>query len=254
MNSLEQQIQTFMRLNQPLKAWNLVKDTDSPLKEKVYAKVRHAFESEEYQKYYRENLVEYPFPKKFTFGCDRIVPRYSWLMQNLLKREIKDLLDIGCGTGELGLTLGILEIPSTGLNLCNPSIQYAQRLAKEKGISYLAKYLNMDFFDYTQQHDVVVMFDLLEHMPDPKKALEKVFSLVAPGGSLFLSSPEADVHYGIKMNSWVEKPMSWADNRPSGHLRLFNEEEIKNLLKPYNLVQFTKDITGNMLMEVKMCV
>src|SRR3990167_434247 len=97
--NLEQQVQELMLQNQVLKAWELVKDTDYPLKDAVYAKVRHAFDPKEYQKYYREDMEEVPFPKKFTFGCDRIVPRYSWLMGNLVKIPIENLLDIGCGTG-----------------------------------------------------------------------------------------------------------------------------------------------------------
>ena len=251
MNNLEQQIQELMLLNQPLQAWNLVKDITSPLKDAVYAKVRHAFEPKEYQKYYAEDLNEVPFPIKWTFGCDRIVPRYTWLIGNLVKIDVKHLLDIGCGTGELGLTLGILEIPSTGLNLNIKSIKYAQDLAKEKNIDKITKFLNIDFFDYTTQHDVVVMFELLEHLTNPVKGLEKAFHLVKPGGSLFLSTPRAGDNEGITRNKWVQKPNSWADGLPSGHLQLFNEDELKTLLKPYNMTQFLTDIMGHFLLEVK---
>ena len=251
MNNLEQQLQELMLLNQPLQCWDLIKDTNHPLKDAVYAKVRHAFEPKEYHKYYREALNEVPFPRKWTFGCDRIVPRYSWLMGNLVKREIENLLDIGCGSGELGLTLGILEISSTGLNLYKPSVEYANKLAKEKNIDKITKFINVDFFDYNQQHDVVVFFEMLEHLPNLVGGLEKAFSLVRPGGSLFVSTPRAGDNEGIKQNKWVQKPRSWADGKPSGHLRLFSEDQLKTLLKPYNMTQLVTDIMGHFLLEVK---
>lgn len=249
--NLDQQVQDLMLQNQPLKAWELVKDTDYPLKKEVYAKIRHAFDPKEYEKFYKKDMEEIPFPKKWTFGCDRIVPRYSWLMGNLVKLEIESLLDIGCGSGELGLTLGILEISSIGLNLNEASVLYANKLAEEKRIDNITHFLTMDFSEYTDQHDVVVMFDLIEHMPDPIKALKKVYSLVKPGGHLYISTPQAGAHYGIKMNKWVAKPQSWADGQPSGHLRLWSEQEFKDLLKLYNVIQFVTDITGNMIVEVK---
>lgn len=251
MNNLEQQTQELMLSNQPLKAWELVKNTDYPLRDAVYAKVRHAFDPKEYQKYYREDLEEVSFPKQFTFGCDRIVPRYSWLMQILLKRKIENLLDIGCGSGELGLTLGILDLPSTGLNLYNPSVEYANKLAKEKNINHVTKFINIDFFDYNQQHDVVVMFDLLEHLPNPARGIERAFSLVKSGGSLFLSTPLAGEHEGIRRNRWVQKPNSWNDQKISGHLRLFSEQELRALLKDYVIGEFALDITKNMLVKIQ---
>lgn len=251
MNNLEQQIQELMLQNQPILAWELVKKTKSPLKDAVYAKVRHAFDKKEYQQYYRYENDEVPFPKQFTYACDRIVPRYSWLVGRLFQKLPQSLLDVGCGTGELGLTLGIIEIPSVGLNLNSLSIMRANRLAEDKDLKHFTQFLNIDFFDYRKKHDAIVMFDFLEHMPNPQKALRHAYSLLKKGGRLFLSSPRAGDHEGIKQNRWVAKPQSWNDGLCSGHLRLWTEEQLKELLKPYNVTEFTLDITKNILVEIQ---
>lgn len=52
----------------------------------------------------------------------------------------------------------------------------------------------MEFTNFEQfgTFTVISMADVLEHMPYPKKALARAHKLLAPGGALFVSCPNAD--------------------------------------------------------------
>ncbi len=245
---MEQQIQTLMDNNQALKAWDLVKDTNDSLKDRVWLKVKHAFDDKEYKEYYNNELEEYPVPNDLAFDATKHSPRYGWLLPKLMKQFPKSVLDIGCADGYLGLTLGRWGISSVGLNLYNPSVMLASERAKFNHLP--AKFLHMDFRDYDKQHEAVVFFEILEHLPNPASAIKKAFSLVKDGGRLYISTPRTD-HIGIETHLKEKNREGWDDGKPAGHLQLFSEEEFKELLKPYNVIDFHVDEERSMCVEVQ---
>lgn len=244
------EVEHLMDYNQALKAWDLVKDTDHPLKEKVWAKVKHAFDDQAYRDYYMNDLREYPMKNEIAFDCTKHDERFRWLMPKLMDFFPSSVLDIGCADGYLGLTLGQHGIKSTGLNLYKPSVDLANERAAQNRLP--AKFLHIDFRDYEQQHEAVVFFEILEHLPDPEKAIAKAYSLVKSGGRLYISTPVAEKHVGIRNHLAEIDRDSWdADDKPAGHLQLFTEDEFKALLKPYKLVDYYVDETFSQEAEIQ---
>ena len=244
---MEQQIETLMDNNQALKAWELVKDTDSSLKDRVWLKVKHAFDDRDYKEYYGNDLVEFPVPDDLAYDVTKHSDRFRWLLPKLMKQFPKSVLDIGCADGYLGLTLGRWGIPSVGLNLYNPSVMLASERAKLNHLP--AKFLHMDFRDYDKQHEAVVFFEILEHLPDPVSAIAKAYDLVKKGGKLYISTPRED-HIGIEHHLADQNREGWDDGKRAGHLQLFSEEEFKKLLEPYKVVDFQVDEERSMLCEI----
>jgi len=240
MKTIREQVDEKMDQNQALKAWDLVKDTDDgELKTAVWAKVRHAFDEKVYREYYEKELIEYPVPSEIVFDCTQLNPRFQWLLPKLIQSGASSVLDIGCADGYLGLTLGKWGIPSVGLNLYEPSVKLARMRAQMNHTP--AKFEHMDFRDYTEKHDAVVFFEILEHLPDPAKAIEKAYSLVKDGGRLYISTPIAEKHKGIAEHLAEKDRKSWDDGKISGHLFLLSEQELKDLLKPYHINEFHID-------------
>ena len=250
--SLEKEVEALMEDNQALKAWGVVKDTNSPLKERVWLRVKHAFNPEDYKKYYSEQLTEDPVPEEIAFDCTRLYPRFKWLVEDILKKGFKSCLDLGCADGYLCLTLGNKGVHCTGVNLYKPSLDIANERSKKLKSPSSAVFLQGDLFDYKFPHHCVVLFEVLEHLPDPIKAIEKCMSLVKEGGSLYISTPSPE-HIGIKLHKEElgRKEHDWDDGLPSGHLRIYNEQELRDLLKGYKIEQFITDEQGCYLIEVK---
>ena len=245
---MEQQIEHLMDMNQALKAWDLVKDTDHPLKDRVWLKVKHAFDDKAYKDYYMNDLREYPIKEEIAYDVTKHDARFRWLLPKLMKLFPKSVLDIGCADGYLGLTLGRWGIPSVGLNLHLPSVELARGRAQVNHLP--AKFEHMDFRDYDKQHEAVVFFEILEHLPDPEKAIAKAYSLVKDGGRLYISTPRAGDSLGIIGHLADENRESWDDGKPAGHIQLFTEEEFKELLKPYKVLEFFVDEERSMECEI----
>ena len=248
-SSIEEQIEHLMDMNQALQAWDLVKDINHPLKDRVWLKVRHAFDADLYRKYYTDDLSEFPVREDIVYDVTKHDARFGWLLPRLFKLWPNSVLDIGCADGYLGLTLGRWGIRSVGLNLYKPSIDLAKKRADLNRLP--AKFLQQDFRDYNEKHDAVVFFEILEHLPNPKEALEKAYSLVKDGGHLYISTPMADKHIGISAHLKDKNRESWNDGKPSGHIQLFTEDEFKTLLKPYNLLDYYVDEEFSMEAEVQ---
>ena len=234
--------------NQALKAWDLVKGTDDPLKELVWGKVKHAFDRKAYIDYYSNTLREFPVDDQKAFDCTSSEPRLLWVATMIVDRKQSPMIDLGCADGYLGLTVARHGIECTGINLYKQSVDIANRRAWENNLP--CKFLCGDLFDHEGSYKAVVLMEVLEHLPDPDEGIEKAVSLCEKGGSVYLSTPRND-HYGIEVHMRQKDREGWDDGKPAGHLRLFTEEEFRKMISQYQVEQFLVDPNRNMLVEIK---
>lgn len=98
--------------------------------------------------------------------------------------QARRLLDVGCGDGQLLQTATDEGWDAIGIDLSEAAI----RLCHRRGLTAL----NTDFFDVSldqERFDVVIMSELLEHVPSPHRFLTRAEELLAPGGVLYLTTP-----------------------------------------------------------------
>lgn len=76
--------------------------------------------------------------------------------------------------------------------------------------------------------DAVLMGDVIEHLPDPRRALEQVRELLRPGGLVAVSTPDID--------GWAGRALQI---KPEEHLYYFSRATMKALLERsgYDVVQ-----------------
>lgn len=98
----------------------------------------------------------------------------------------KVVMDVGCGAGSfLDLIQGFAE----KIVAIEPSIEFQDELRK-KGFQTFA-YPADAHRELAGQVDLAVCFSVIEHVNDPVDFLRSIRALLAPGGSLFLSTPNA---------------------------------------------------------------
>ena len=95
------------------------------------------------------------------------------------------LLDIGCGTGALLHRAKKLGFAIEGIEICEPLAKDAARNAgcpvHNTPLNHVA--LPEDSFD------VVIMYDLIEHLQDPVGDMNSIYRLLKKGGILFILTP-----------------------------------------------------------------
>ena len=98
-----------------------------------------------------------------------------------------ELLDVGCGRGDLGAALVSQGWRVAGVDPSAGAVAFA----RARGVD--AQTGTLETVDYDEQSfDAVVMRHSLEHVPDPVADLKRIHRLLKPGGLLVVSLPNFD--------------------------------------------------------------
>ena len=109
-----------------------------------------------------------------------------------LRGQDQDILEVGCGAGYGAILLSTLRPKSyVGIDLMPEMIA----LAKEQPGLTNAEFLVMDAADMSvfpdQSEDVVIIFDILHHIPEWRQVVRECHRVLKVGGRLFLEEPSA---------------------------------------------------------------
>ncbi|APB33897.1 hemolytic protein HlpA-like [Gloeomargarita lithophora Alchichica-D10] len=111
---------------------------------------------------------------------------YEQAMQLLLPLlpETK-VLEVGCGRGYFVNQLKQAGVESTGLELNQAAVQYAQA----NKLPVHAECLEHWAHKYPGQYTHICSFQVLEHIPQPKEFIQQCLACLAPNGRLILGVP-----------------------------------------------------------------
>lgn len=113
------------------------------------------------------------------------------------------LLEVGCGTG--GFTMGAASrgYDATGLSWDERNQAVAKRRASLAGVTDIdfpigdARRLG-EYRDLVEAFDVVVCFEVVEHILDDRKLFRDLYGCLKPGGRLLLTTPNFLYHTTAK--------------------------------------------------------
>jgi 2-polyprenyl-3-methyl-5-hydroxy-6-metoxy-1,4-benzoquinol methylase len=119
-----------------------------------------------------------------------------------------DVLDVGCGYGHTAIELARRCRHVVGLEPSLPLLEYARGLLAESGLPNI-EFRQGGVFDLaeTSRYDLIVLDNVLEHLPDQSRALETLSAALRPGGLLYLLVPNklwpVEVHYRLPLLSYL---------------------------------------------------
>lgn len=126
---------------------------------------------------------------QYKLGTEFIIPLLqSWL--NSIK--LQKVLDIGCAEG--GLVCAFKETGAfcTGLEVSLGRLRWAKQLAAERQIKIdfiAADFLYSPIKLNTPHFDLIILCDVIEHLPQKSKSMEKLVSLMSKDTYLLLTFP-----------------------------------------------------------------
>jgi SAM-dependent methyltransferase len=143
----------------------------------------------------------------------------------LVPARCRRILEVGCGTGQLGRLLKARGHHVTGIELVSATAHEAGRWLDavvtadvEAGLPFAPA-----------SFDCVVLADVLEHLVDPWRVLGEVAGLLAENGCVVASVPNVqnwDVLWRLARGRWDYRERGLLDR---GHLRFFTLASIHDL-------------------------
>ena len=150
------------------------------------------------------------------------------------------ILDIGCGSGRHlaeALTIGDTtvfgaDILLRDLNQAKYRLDFLDKIGEYRGVCQLlcADITRLPFSD--NFFDLVICSEVLEHIPDDRKAVSELVRVLKPGRTLVVSVPRD-----------LPEKICWALSEDyhtveNGHIRIYNKKELIRLLEQSGLKKY----------------
>lgn len=150
----------------------------------------------------------------------------------LVPEEVLRILDVGCSSGLYGITVKQTR-PSVFLAGVELDPCKAQRARKIYDVVYEGSFEDIMI---SGPFDLVNCGDVLEHLSNPWTALEKIQSVLRPGGYLVLSVP--NIGHWTVVRSLLQGSLEYlpAGLLNRGHLRWFTEISLRSALEDAGFV------------------
>ena len=151
--------------------------------------------------YYQEDKSEYRFASRFI-------------------NENDSVLDVGSGSGQF---CKYVRGRYTGLDF-NPR---AIDLAKRGGVPVIDDSLEEHVGKLTAPYSAITAFQVIEHVENPKRFIQKLLEALSADGLLILSVPSEDSYVGLMENAVL--------NMPPHHVTRWSNTCLRNVAKIFNL-------------------
>ncbi len=133
--------------------------------------------------------------------------------------ESRLLLDIGAATGFLLSLAREHGWQVRGVEISD----YAAAQARGKGLDVITGTI-ADLHAEPKSFDAIILWDVIEHVPDPNTDVERIHGLLKPGGVLLLVTPDASSFYARI------RGRAWHLIVPPEHINCFSRSGMKSLL------------------------
>jgi len=136
------------------------------------------------------------------------------------------LLDVGCSTG---LFLAAARNAGWSVKGVEYSPDTAELARREHGLDVLTGTLEADTLG-GERFDVVTLWDVLEHVPDPKTVLANARHRLGASSLLLIKTPNVDGWFPSLSLRLARRLDFWRHPEPPGHLFQFSVKTLAGLL------------------------
>jgi SAM-dependent methyltransferase len=187
------------------------------------------YQSDDYQQIVKKLGEESHVYRRDRFGKERM----DFIEKYHNDKLPKSYMDVGCSTGFILEEARERGWKTLGLEL-NPS---AAKFAESRGLEIIKSPLEEIKFE--EKYAAISLFDVLEHLANPKETLQIANDLLMTGGNIYIYVPNYDSAY---------KELAGIDNShfiwPTHHLTYFTPETLKHFLEDNGFEVFHWETQG----------
>jgi 2-polyprenyl-3-methyl-5-hydroxy-6-metoxy-1,4-benzoquinol methylase len=168
--------------------------------------------------YWEAHMAELGFPSIEQRSRMDLAERCNYWLKFLLKYRLPParVLEIGCAHGGFVKMLNLAGYTAMGMEMSPVVIDKACRRFEVEVVQGPIEAVNGNL----PKFDIIAMFDVLEHFPDPNESLARIVEHMQPGGLLMVQTPEH--RPGL--------PAGWRNYKPPEHTFLFGRSSVARLL------------------------
>ena len=172
-----------------------------------------------YENFHKNTKIQKKVIKRRNFTYQHI---FYFLFKYLKKND--RILDIGCGAGTIGIFLATHEYTVKGIDISQSAIHTANESAQYLHLQNVQFEVNkFPYDDIDGKYDFIICSEVLEHLKEEKKALEKIYTLLRKNGTLLITVPSLNAPlYRLGYATSFDKRV--------GHLRRYTQESLEKLL------------------------
>lgn len=170
-----------------------------------------------------------------TYEYDEYLGSSISLLRNIVQRlKIKSfsrnaknslmIVDVGCGTCQLLREIqkhGHKNWQLVGIDISDASMKTLKR-HNMRGVQGRFE----DLIWEGKRPDIIIMNQLIEHLEDPRRCVEKAFEILAPGGRLIIETPCIE-----GWDAKIFRERYWGGWHVPRHWHLFSTKTLHNTLK-----------------------
>lgn len=207
------------------------------------------FNIENYEEFYEHHNFQ-PMSDDEAFRVNELIARFGWAFDTIEELKPKTVLDLGCLDGSFLLSVSSqLGISGVGVDLTKDGIDIARERAKSRKLPLRFQQGTIeDALDHFRasdvKFDVITCFEVIEHVKDVPLMLELIDKVLAPGGTVLVSTPA------------FESPLYGKDDEQNKcHIRLYTtQDEDREEPNKYGNVRkatsITKEIGKDRIKEI----
>ena len=148
------------------------------------------------------------------------------IIKNCMNKDVRRVLDIGCGVGTISFYLANKGLHVTGIDVSKNAIDNCKQTAANLCLKNKTEFIlgTLEKINFNKKFDLVICSEVIEHISDDKNFLKIIHKVTRKGGILILSTPSINAPlYKLGFSRQFDKRV--------GHLRRYERNDIEKLVK-----------------------
>ena len=170
--------------------------------------------------------------------------RVKYVLDQINNKKVKnlDILDLGCGGGLVSESLSRLGANVTGIDFVKNNIEIAKQHSYKKKLKINYKYANIETLKIKNKYDVIIMYEILEHLNDWETFLLKISKNLKNKGILVISTINRNILSKFAAIYLAENVLKWIPKGTHTYRKFIKPQEITNCLESENFL--IKNLSG----------